>query len=226
METLTFTEHTPVGEIAASAPLTVGLLLEHGLDFCCGGNLPLAQACAAAGIDVGEVLAALQGAVLAAPGAGSDSWVGRPAAELMAHIVPRYHEPLRAELPRLLEMAERVGRVHGERPGVADVLEQVRTFAEVLPAHMDLEERELFTSGLDPQAAAACMGELEADHEDAGAGLRRLREATNDFTLPEEWACNTVRGLWAGLEALERELMEHVHLENNVLHPALARAGC
>jgi regulator of cell morphogenesis and NO signaling len=32
-------------------------------------------------------------------------------------------------------------------------------------------------------------------------------------------ACNTWRALWNGLEALERDLREHIHLENNILFP-------
>lgn len=222
MTTDTFSELTPVGEIAAREPRTVGLLLEQGLDFCCGGNLPLAEACAAAGRDVSEVLELLRGSGSVAGAEGS--WLGRDPAELMAHIVQRYHEPLRAELPRILEMAERVGSAHGERPGVAEILSQVRVFAEILPAHMDREEQELFVTGVAPESAAACMGALEEEHVEAGDGLKLLRKATDDFTLPAEWTCNTVRGLWAALEALERDLMEHIHLENNVLHPTLGGA--
>jgi regulator of cell morphogenesis and NO signaling len=45
-----------------------------------------------------------------------------------------------------------------------------------------------------------------------------LRELTNDLQPPAA-ACATWRALYAGLGQLEEELMEHIHLENNVLFP-------
>jgi len=59
---------------------------------------------------------------------------------------------------------------------------------------------------------------MEEEHESAGAALRRLRELTNGYQVPEE-ACNTWRALWHGLAALEESLHQHIHLENNILFP-------
>ena len=54
--------------------------------------------------------------------------------------------------------------------------------------------------------------------------LRRLRELTDDYQVPDG-ACNTWRALWAALEALEVELFEHIHLENNILFPRALGVG-
>jgi regulator of cell morphogenesis and NO signaling len=59
---------------------------------------------------------------------------------------------------------------------------------------------------------------MEADHDRVGDDLRKIRELTSDFTLPSE-ACNTVRALYDGLENLENEMHQHVHLENEILFP-------
>ncbi len=56
------------------------------------------------------------------------------------------------------------------------------------------------------------------EHDNAGNALKRFRELTNNYNLPEE-ACNTWRALWYGLEALEESLHQHIHLENNILFP-------
>ena len=53
--------------------------------------------------------------------------------------------------------------------------------------------------------------------EELGGMLRKLRSLTGEYVVPEG-ACNTWRALWVGLEVLERELHEHIHLENNILH--------
>jgi regulator of cell morphogenesis and NO signaling len=73
-------------------------------------------------------------------------------------------------------------------------------------------------------AAAPDVAGFRDDHEEVGRRLAELRELTDDFQAPEG-ACNTWRALWAGLEALEASLHEHVHLENNVLFPRLAAAA-
>jgi iron-sulfur cluster repair protein YtfE (RIC family) len=56
------------------------------------------------------------------------------------------------------------------------------------------------------------------EHTEAGAALARLRELTDGYVAPEG-ACNTWRALYAGLAALETDLHEHIHLENNILFP-------
>jgi regulator of cell morphogenesis and NO signaling len=45
-----------------------------------------------------------------------------------------------------------------------------------------------------------------------------LRELTNNYLVPDG-ACNTWRALWHGLAALETDLHQHIHLENNILFP-------
>jgi len=56
------------------------------------------------------------------------------------------------------------------------------------------------------------------EHDDHGESLRELRALATDFSPPPD-ACATWRALYAGLDKLEAELMEHIHLENNVLFP-------
>jgi len=36
---------------------------------------------------------------------------------------------------------------------------------------------------------------------------------------PPPHACDTYRALYAGLQELERDLHQHIHLENNILFP-------
>ena len=57
---------------------------------------------------------------------------------------------------------------------------------------------------------------LATDPDEHAANLERIRRLTGDLTPPRE-ACTTWRALYLGLEELERELMDHIHLENNVL---------
>ena len=57
-----------------------------------------------------------------------------------------------------------------------------------------------------------------ADHEWIGEQIGRLRTLSDEYTAPE-WACRSYRTLFAELEALETDVLRHVHLENHVLFP-------
>ena len=50
----------------------------------------------------------------------------------------------------------------------------------------------------------------------AGEALAQLEALTDNIT-PPAGACNTWRALYAGLAQLKEDLMQHIHLENNVL---------
>ena len=126
-------------------------------------------------------------------------------------------------------MAAKVLEVNGEKnPQMFNELNSVflQMKAE-LDQHMIKEEQILFPMILSGQGAMAHgpITVMEREHESAGDALRRLRELTSDYTVPEE-ACNTWRALWHGLAELETALHEHIHLENNILFPrALADEG-
>jgi regulator of cell morphogenesis and NO signaling len=223
----------------ARHPATSRVFRRYKLDFCCGGGKTVAEACATRGIDAGELVEELRCVVEHGSGAGADDnspdWQQEDLGALVRYIVERFHVPLREELERLRQMSSRVLRVHGERspdlwPPLDRTLDRLR--ASLLD-HMDCEERVLFprVEQLRDLAARAATGApaaqlplgrpiiaMEADHERVGADLRELRELTRDFTLPPE-ACNTVRALYDGLENLEDEMHQHVHLENEILFP-------
>lgn len=79
---------------------------------------------------------------------------------------------------------------------------------------MAREEQVLFPALIAKEAAG--VESFEHEHEEAGRALAKLRRLTDDFEPPAE-ACTTWRALYAGLEAFESTMHEHVHLENNVL---------
>lgn len=62
------------------------------------------------------------------------------------------------------------------------------------------------------------------EHDDHGVSLQRTRELACAFEVPAG-ACGTWRALYAALEKLESDLMEHIHLENNVLFPRALDEG-
>ena len=210
-----------VGQLAADHPAATRVFARHGLDYCCGGGRPLREACKTKGIDLNRLIGEIRRELADAPSPGED-WSQAPLAELTRHIVRTYHRPLGEELPRLESMTRKVVRAHGERDPerLEDLLAVFLGLRAELETHMRKEESVLFPMIEAGRGAgtAAPISVMEHEHEEAAAALRRIRELTDDYA-PPEGACTTWRALWHGLESLERDLREHIHLENNILFP-------
>lgn len=222
-----------VGALVAADYRRAAALKRFGIDFCCGGGLPLADACARRGVDVDAVVAAVKAESAHAPDAAlprMDTW---PPALLADYIVHAHHGYVREHVPALRAFTQKVARVHGgERPALHAIAETFDALATELEAHLAAEETEVFPliravadGTADADALARLVGAMEDDHDAAGAALREIRRLSDDYT-PPDGACATYRAAFVGLEAFEDDLHRHVHLENNVLFPrALAIAG-
>jgi regulator of cell morphogenesis and NO signaling len=219
-----FETTTHLSDIAVAEPLATRIFHAHGLDFCCHGRRPLAEACAERSLEPARVLEEIEQERRAARSA-TVRWDTRPLDELIDFIVDHYHARLRRELPELRTMAEKVEQVHADKSscprGLARHLALVE---EAVSSHLAKEEQVLFPlirAGRG-QTAGGPIQCMEAEHDDHAENLARLRELTAELTAPPE-ACTTWQALYGRLLQLERELMEHIHLENNVLFP---RALC
>ncbi|HWR78590.1 MAG TPA: hemerythrin domain-containing protein, partial [Pseudomonas sp.] len=85
-------------------------------------------------------------------------------------------------------------------------------------SHMLKEEQILFPVLLDGLGAraAAPISVMRMEHDQHGEALQGILDLTNNITPPSN-ACNTWRALYRGLDELRNDLMQHIHLENNVL---------
>ena len=219
------------GDIAARFPQTIRVFQRLRIDFCCDGDRTLGDLCRERQLSFEHVAAALS-AASAAPPLRRHDWNDRPLADLTAHIVEAFHEPLRQELPRLHAMAARVQRhTDSYRPVLAVVLWKVERFHAAFEPHMAIAERELFPivgrleAGHGTEDDRSQFGRLravmESDHDEAGLVLRSLRNVTDGYE-PPPGACATLGGLYQGLRELEPLIQLHIHLENNVLFPRAA----
>lgn len=206
-----------LGMLASAIPGASRVFHEFHLDFCCAGNKTLSEAVEHQGLDLTRVVGALN-MLGTDPDFGVD-WREASAPELVAHIVSRFHERHRVQLPELIRLSRRVEHVHNGRPGcpsgLADLLEGLQ---QELESHMMKEEQVLFpmlVRGMDNQAQAP-VSVMRFEHEQHGTALSNIMRLTDNITLPLN-ACNTWRALYGGLNAFKQDLMQHIHLENNVL---------
>lgn len=208
-----------LGEIAVQLPGSTAVFRRYGLDFCCGGDQRLAEAVKEPGIALAQIVAELR----ALDQSASRAFPEEPAA-LIAHILERYHDTHRRELPELIKLAkkvERVHRAHADVPtGLADALTHM---ADELDAHMKKEEAVLFPMmrmGPAPMIGHP-IARMRLEHDDHGERLRKIERLYRGGVLPAD-ACGSWRALYAGVTKLADDLMHHIHLENNVLFPQFA----
>ncbi len=207
-----------VGWLARNIPGSTGVFRQYQLDFCCGGNRSLKDALADREVEAEPVLARLQ--ALQAEGSDERDWATASRNALIHHILTRYHDGHRRQLPELILMARRVEQVHRDNPdcphGLAIHLE---VMAEELEDHMRKEELILFPmlqTHATPAQVNAPISVMRHEHDQHGEALQRLRGLAQDFH-PPKGACNTWRALYKNLAQLQDDLMQHIHLENNIL---------
>ncbi|EOC1343186.1 iron-sulfur cluster repair protein YtfE [Cronobacter dublinensis] len=208
----------PLGELALTIPRASALFRKYNLDFCCGGKQTLLRAATRQDLNLEMIeneLATLAEATL------EKDWKAAPLAEIIDHIIARYHDRHREQLPELILQATKVERVHADKPGVPKGLAKYLTMLhEELTSHMMKEERVLFPmikQGMGSQAMGP-ISVMESEHDEAGELLEVIKHATNNVTPPPE-ACTTWRAMYNGINELIDDLMNHISLENNNLFP-------
>jgi regulator of cell morphogenesis and NO signaling len=195
----------------------------HRIDFCCRGNISIADASAQKGIDCTALVEELAHAIAIRSAERKLDPRALCTDALIAHIVETHHEYLRTTLPFVRSLATKVRQAHGDRNArLLDLEIGVRELADTLLPHLDREEQVLFPALLvdpvDPAAVARELASMHDEHLDVGTLLERVRLTTDDF-VPPRWACNSYRTLLAQLEHVEADVLTHVHLENHVLMP-------
>lgn len=229
--------NTTLGEIVAVNYQAATIFDRYQLDFCCHGNRSIEEACQAQQLPLDEILAAVltstQSPVADATDvpAGLKDWP----LDLMAdYVEKKHHRYVTQQIPLIEAYVDKINKVHGgNHPELAEVQQVFQETAGELTMHMKKEELMLFPyirkmilakiSGrkLDPPpfgSIANPVNAMLADHEMEGARSAKLRALTNNFQPPAD-GCNTYRLTWKLLEEFEKDLHQHIHIENNILFP-------
>jgi regulator of cell morphogenesis and NO signaling len=222
---------TTLGDLVAERPARARIFEVLGLDYCCGGRRTLADAAAAAGLAVADVERRIV-ETDAGDGAAARDWRAASPTELTAHLVDTHHVFMKTELPRVAGLLQKVIAAHGARhPELGDLARLYAGFALEIEEHLAKEEQVLFplierlTLGAKDFHCGSVQNPIrvmEHEHDVAGAALQQMRAATDGFTAPAD-GCPTYVALMDGLRAIEADLHEHIHKENNILHPMVVR---
>ncbi len=220
-----------VREIAIEMPGATRVFEKMGIDYCCGGAKPLAEACQKIGVAVEEVVRSLETSSQAAE---SKDWQAESLASLITHIYNKHHVFTREELGRLEPLLAKVCSVYSDkRPELLQIQALFEELTRELLPHMMKEENILFPYITDMEQAISAglsapvpmfgtvrnpVQRMMTEHDGAGDLLRRIRKLSNNFNPPAD-ACVSYQTLYQALEELEQDLHRHIHLENNILFP-------
>lgn len=225
-----------VGEWVATDFRLANVFTAHGIDFCCGGDVPVGQACADKGISVETLLADVHTArATAAVGEQYNEW---SIDFLSDYIVNQFHAYTRRMLPQLIQFADAVANAHGDHhPETITIAEMLPALSAEMLDHMQSEEDLLYpfikqliqsrASGAPIPtpafgSAAELIVEMDHEHAETGDALEDIARLSNNFAIPED-ACNTYRALYGFLAEFEATTKKHIHLENNILFPKAIR---
>jgi regulator of cell morphogenesis and NO signaling len=223
-----------VRELALEFPQATRVFERLGIDYCCGGNKSLEEACASRNLSVDEVLHSLACVESAGANLKDRNWQAEPLADLIAHINGAHHKYTREEIARLGPLLEKVCSVHGQNHlELLEIRARFQGLAEELSTHMMKEEMVLFPY-IARMEQAKVQGEpvpappfgtvqnpvavMVHEHDSAGEALRAMRQLSGGYTPPDD-ACVSYRTLYKALADFEADLHQHIHLENNILFP-------
>jgi regulator of cell morphogenesis and NO signaling len=132
---------------------------------------------------------------------------------------------------RLQSLADKVLAAHGgNHPELIHLDELFTRLCADLKPHMFKEEQILFPYIVElaktvdhvPFASFGTVNNpirmMMMEHDTAGEILREMRALTSDYKVPAD-ACISYQTLYQALENFEKDLHQHIHLENNILFP-------
>ena len=232
---MNITPQSIIGELVAQDYRTAAVFQRNGIDFCCQGNRTLADACQQQNLDAKQLTGDLQKvADKTTDAASTTDYKSWPIDLLADYVQKKHHRYVRAQIPVLEGLLEKIVSVHGScHPELAEIKDLFDGSATELTAHMQKEELVLFPhihrmveeQQGGKKAEAAAFGSVERpiarmmqEHVTEGERFRLIRELTNNYTPPAD-ACNTYRVAFGNLEDFENDLHLHIHLENNILFP-------
>ncbi|HQU82787.1 MAG TPA: iron-sulfur cluster repair di-iron protein [Pyrinomonadaceae bacterium] len=223
-----------IREIALEMPLTTKVFETYKIDYCCGGYRNFSEACEIAGVETESVLLKISECLKTSDESELAKIQEASLKDLIDHIEKTHHVFTRDEIKNLVPLMIKVANKHGEHNPYLFALEEL--FSELcadLAPHLLKEEQVLFPyitqlenyKNGDNFVSMPCFGSVKnpvgmmlREHDSAGDVLRKMRAVSNNYEIPEG-ACPSFTALFTRLEAFEKDLHRHIHLENNVLFP-------
>lgn len=236
METQTRKSQQPIGQFVADDFRTAAVFYSYGIDFCCKGDRTLDEVCTKNNLDTDELLYKLE-EIHHLNNTNTVDYKTWSLDVLAHHIEKTHHRYVEEKTAILLPFLNKLCKVHGaSHPELFTITELFTASSKELASHMKKEELILFpfikkmvtAQNTQEKIDAAHFGTVKnpiasmmAEHDNEGERFREIEKLTNNYTPPSD-ACNTYKVTFSMLDAFEKDLHLHIHLENNILFPKAA----
>ena len=231
-----FTGIQSVGNIVAEFPQAAEIFKEYRIDFCCGGDRTLTAAVKELNLDENSILNKLNQTYVTMANQHNIieeiDWREQSLTDLVDHIINTHHLYLQREMPQISDYVTKILRVHGVAHSELTKVHKLFHLLKLeLEQHLIKEEEILFPlikeyekkpTNQNLEKIQSVTNDIENEHEQAGDIIKELRKITNQYVLPAD-ACTSFRLAYQKLEEMESDIFQHIHLENNILHPRLLR---
>jgi regulator of cell morphogenesis and NO signaling len=220
-----------IGEIVTRDFRAAEIFKNAGIDFCCGGNQSLEQACKEKNLDSSVLeteLAKLENTTVNALH-NFNEW---NLDFLCDYIVNTHHKTVLKLLPQLTVYTRKIEQVHGaHHPELVEIAELFSQINTELLQHLKKEEEVLFpaikdvlktSSSESKKIVISEITRMKGEHEFAGGAMDKINVLSDNYGVPAD-GCNTYQVAYKLLEQFEDDLHIHVHLENNILYPKALR---
>lgn len=228
-------ENSLVTDIVVNDYRAADVLRKYQIDFCCGGRWPLKIACESRGLDITQVkkeLSELSREIRVSPLIQFSEWPLDFLADYITHV---HHAYLRQQLPSLKDHLESFVAGHSKKfSNLTDLETEYRRLHLVLLSQMQQEEERIFPyirklnraykngepyAGLLVRTLRKPIEEvMNRENIKIKNILVRIRELADQYRLPEK-PCVSHRVVYSKLKELDNDLVQHLHLENDILFP-------
>jgi regulator of cell morphogenesis and NO signaling len=220
-----------VGEFVADNYRAAKVFEKHGIDFCCGGNVTLAEICTNKGIDFAAIEGEIE-AVKSEPVEPSQNYASWEMPFLADYIINAHHSYIKENIGQIAAYAHKIAAVHGaNHPEVIQIDIIFNKIAGDMATHLREEEEVFFpaikrayatrTAGAAPETKDIAtimnsLNKLSHEHVKIGDAMHTIRHLAKEYAIPDN-VCNTFMVTYQKLKEFEDDLHKHVHLENNIL---------
>ncbi len=224
-----------VSDIVNADYRTADVFRKYGIEFCCGGKWPLRTVCNIKNIDIETMKKDLEESIrtVCLPNTlNVEEW---DVDFLTDYIINVHHQYLKKTLLKTKDCLERFAKSHDSKflylPELLKVF--IELFDEIIP-HLQQEEdiifpyikqiahayqnRESYAGLLVRTLRKPVENVMNHENEYLSRLLGRIRVLTDHYTLPAN-TCVSHRVVFSTLLEIDNDLVQHLHLENDILFP-------
>jgi regulator of cell morphogenesis and NO signaling len=223
-----------ISEIVRTDYRTADIFKKYGINYCCGGNLSMQEACTQKDLNVETLSLELEQAtrnVQLFNQLDFDNW---KIDFLADYIVNVHHAYLYKTLPALeMNLISFVNSHSKQHPSFLDIQDIFLELSGLLLKHIKEEEEVIFPyikqidntyrrkeiyGSLFVRTLRKPMAAMDVEHIRIRELIQQLRFAAGNYDIPDK-ACTNHQVIFKKLQEFDNDLVQHKHLENNILFP-------